>query len=84
MTHDHCTAALIFRIDKGQHGATDLAGLSFALMGQGREDSWPTATGFFTAVVDERADAAQRAALAGIVSGDAGGPSGMIRSNLDE
>jgi hypothetical protein len=33
-------------------------------------------------VVDERADPAQRAALAAIVSGDAGGAPGMIRSRL--
>ena len=32
VTHDHCTAALIFRIDQGQHGATDLSGLCFALL----------------------------------------------------
>jgi hypothetical protein len=30
VTHDHCTAALIFRIDKGRHAATDLSGLCFA------------------------------------------------------
>ena len=36
----------------------------------------------FAGVVDERADAAQRAALSAIVSGDAGGPPGMIRGNL--
>ena len=70
VTHDHCTAALIFRIDKGQHGATDLAGLSFALIIRSgkimADGNW-----IFTAVVDERADAAQRAALAGIVGGDA-------------
>jgi hypothetical protein len=33
-------------------------------------------------VVDERADAAQRSALAPIVAGEAGGTPGMIRSNL--
>jgi hypothetical protein len=33
-------------------------------------------------VVDERASAAQRAALAPIVSGEAGGTPGMIRANL--
>ena len=31
VTHDHCTAALIFRIDQGVRGATDLSGLCFAL-----------------------------------------------------
>jgi hypothetical protein len=36
----------------------------------------------FAGVVDERADAAQRAALAPIVAGEAGGTPGMIRGNL--
>ncbi len=81
VTHDHCTAALIFRIDKGKRGNTDLSGLSFALVirsGKVMADgNW-----VFAGVVDERADAAQRAALSAIVSGDAGGTPGMIRSNL--
>ena len=75
VTHDHCTAALIFRIDKGQRGSTDLAGLCFALVlrsGKVMADGdW-----VFAGVVDERADTAQRAALSAIVSGDAGGPPG--------
>src|SRR5215471_15139266 len=81
VTHDHCTAALIFRIDEGQHGATDLSGLCFALVlrsGKVMADgNW-----IFAAVVDERADPAQRAALSAIVSGDAGGTPGLIRANL--
>jgi hypothetical protein len=36
----------------------------------------------FAGVVDERADDAQRQALAAIVSGQAGGPPGFIRDNL--
>jgi len=36
----------------------------------------------FACVIDERADAAQRAALSAIVSGEAGGTPGMIRSAL--
>jgi hypothetical protein len=36
----------------------------------------------FAGVVDERTDAAQRAALSAIVAGDAGGPPGVIRQNL--
>jgi len=81
VTHDHCTTALIFRIDAGQRGATDLAGLAFALVirsGKVMADgNW-----VFGCVVDERADAAQRADLSAIVSGDAGGTPGMIRKNL--
>jgi hypothetical protein len=81
VTHDHCTAALIFRIDAGRHGATDLAGLCFALVlrsGKVMADgNW-----IFAGVVDESADDAQRAALSEIVAGNAGGPPGMIRANL--
>ena len=32
VTHDHCTAALIFRIDQGRRGSIDLSGLCFALV----------------------------------------------------
>jgi hypothetical protein len=81
VTHDHCTAALIFRIDKGRHGDVDLGGLCFALVlrsGKVMADgNW-----VFAGVVDERANAAQRGALSAIVSGEVGGPPGMIRSNL--
>jgi hypothetical protein len=81
VTHDHCTAALIFRIDQGQHGATDLLGLCFALLIRSgkimADGDW-----VFAGVVDERADPSQRAALASIVAGEAGGTPGMIRSNL--
>jgi len=81
VTHDHCIAALIFRVDKGQFGAVALDGLCFALVirsGKVMADgNW-----IFAGVVDEKANAAQRQALSDIVSGQAGGPPGMIRSNL--
>ena len=80
-THEHCTAVLVFRVDQGVHGETKLDGLSFALvLRSGRvmaDGNW-----VFACVVDERADAAQRAALAAIASGEAGGTPGVIRSNL--
>jgi hypothetical protein len=81
VTHDHCTAALIFRIDKGQSGGISLDGLCFALVirsGKVMADgNW-----VFAGVVDAKADDAQRQALSAIVSGQVGGPPGMIRSNL--
>jgi hypothetical protein len=81
VTYDHCIAALIFRIDQGQSGAVNLDGLCFALVirsGKVMADgNW-----VFACVVDERADDAQRTALSAIVSGEAGGTPGMIRSNL--
>jgi len=80
-THDHCYAAMVFRIDEGNCDGVKLNGLSFALVirsGKVMADgNW-----VFAGVVDEHADAAQRQALAAIVSGQAGGPPGFIRENL--
>jgi hypothetical protein len=81
VTYDHCTAALVFRVDAGSYGDTALDGLSFALVirsGKVMADgNW-----VFAGVVDERADDAQRQALAAIVGGQAGGPPAFIRENL--
>lgn len=81
VTYDQCIAALIFRVDKGHSGGTSLDGLCFALLirsGKVMADgNW-----IFAGVVDARADEAQRKALSAIVSGEAGGPPGMIRTNL--
>jgi len=81
VTYDHCIAALVFRIDDGNYGETRLDGLKFALVirsGKVMADGkW-----IFAGVVDERADEAQRQALAAIVSGEAGGTPGFIRENL--
>ncbi len=80
-THEHCTALMVYRIDDGACDDTRLDGLSFALViRSGRimsEGNW-----IFACVVDERAEAAQRSALAAIASGEAGGRPGMIRANL--
>jgi hypothetical protein len=80
-THEHCTAALIFRIDKGQSGGVALDGLGFALVlrsGKVMADgNW-----VLGCVVDERADDAQRQALTAIVSGHVGGTPGRIHSAL--
>lgn len=80
-THEHCIAAMAFRIDAGHHGETSLIGLKFALViRSGRimaDGNWA-----FAAVVDETANEAQRKALAAIASGEDGGPTGLIRNNL--
>ena len=80
-THDHCTAVMVFRVDQGNFGGTKLDGLKFALViRSGRvmaDGNW-----IFAGVVDDSADDAQRAALAAIVAGDAGGTPAMIRQNL--
>jgi hypothetical protein len=81
VTYDHCTAALVFRIDEGSSGDTKLDGLKFALFIRSgtvmADGDWS-----FAGVVDERADEAQRQVLSAIVSGEAGGPTAFIRENL--
>src|SRR5271169_6870967 len=80
-TNDQCTAGMVFRIDEGSCGDTKLDRLKFALLIRSgkimADGNW-----VFAGVVDERADDAQRRALAAIVSGEAGGPPGFIRENL--
>jgi hypothetical protein len=80
-THDHCIAAMVFRIDEGSCGDITLDGLKFALVirsGKVMADgNW-----VFAGVVVDSADAAQRQALAAIVGGDAGGPPAFIRQHL--
>jgi hypothetical protein len=81
VTYDHCTALMIYRVDEGQFEGTSLDELKFALVirsGKVMADgNW-----VFAVVVDAAADAAQRAALSAVASGEAGGPPGLIRSNL--
>ena len=81
VTYDHCTAALVFRIDAGNCAETRLDGLKFALVlrsGKVMADgNW-----IFGVVIDEAADANQRAALAQLAGGQAGGTPGVIRSHL--
>lgn len=80
-THDHCYALMVYRIGAGKAGEVALDGLSFAFVirsGKVMADGgW-----VFGCVVDETADAEQRAALASIASGEAGGVPGRIRDNL--
>ncbi len=81
VTHDHCIAIQVYRIDAGRHGSIKLDGLKFALVirsGKVMADgNW-----VFAGVVDVAATDAQREALTAIVSGQAGGPPSMIRDNL--
>jgi hypothetical protein len=80
-THDHCTALMVYRIDRGRHGDVALDNLKFALVIRSKrimsEGGW-----VFGCVVDETASEAQRQALGSIVSGTVGGPPQMIRDNL--
>ncbi len=80
-THEHCTALMVYRIDRGRRGDVSLDGLKFALVIRSgpvmSDGGW-----VFGCVVDETASEAQRKALGDIVSGLAGGPPQMIRDNL--
>ncbi len=80
-THEHCYALMVYRVERGRRGDVPLDGLKFAfVIRSGRvmaDGGW-----VFAAVVDESANPAQRAALAGIASGEAGGPPQLIRDNL--
>ena len=72
-TKGSCDAGLVFRVERGQHGDTRLDGLSFAVLlhtpGAMIQGNWTVGV-----IVDERASAPQREALAAIASGQGGGP----------
>jgi len=65
----HCHGFEVVRIDHGHFGAVPLAGLKFAML-----YAWPGAVfegkGELQAVIDERADAQQRAALLRVLYGE--------------
>jgi hypothetical protein len=67
-THGHCRGFEVVRIDKGHFGEVSLDGVRAALI-----YAWPgpifEGNGEMQAIIDERADAAQRQALATILYG---------------
>jgi hypothetical protein len=72
-TNGDCNFAMVFHIDSGRYGDTDLANLNFAMIGHtpdimGKGD-WSVGL-----ITDERASAEQQQALTAIASGQAGGP----------
>lgn len=68
-TDGTCKAAVAWRIDKGHFGETRLDGLNAVTL-----YSWPgpihKGNGSMQSIIDERADAAQRVALAAILQGE--------------
>ena len=64
----HCRGFEVIRIDKGHFGEVDLSGLRVAVL-----YAWPgpifEGNGALQAIIDERADEAQRAALATVLYG---------------
>lgn len=76
-TTGDCEGGWTWHIDKGHYGDTSLDGLNFSIFAD-----WPGAIhdggGKAVAFVDERADDAQREALAAIARGEVGGPWGVF------
>src|SRR4051794_11795923 len=71
-TYGECLGALSWRITEGAAGELDLAGLHVVLVSRYHDDE-PGSPWTWILHVDERADEAQRDALAAIFSGEWGG-----------
>jgi len=76
-TKGFCDAGLVFRIDRGRYGNTQLDGSSFAVL---LHTPGPMIQGNWTVglIVDERASQEQRDALTKIASGQSGGPMAAV------
>jgi hypothetical protein len=76
-THGKCEGGWTWHVDEGRVGETSLGGLNFTVA-----VNWPGAihegNGSAVILVDERADDGQRDAIATLVSGDVGGPWGVL------
>ena len=76
-THGHCRAFTFIQINKGRFGDVPIDGLRWGIMGQ-----WPgpihLGNGTFLSIVDERADAKQRAALEAVSQGKETEPGKLI------
>ena len=77
-THGYCQAWMAFRIDDGHYSGMSLTGLNVALLldipGRMAEGGWTVAL-----YVDERANDVQTKALERIMSGQAGGTTGLLK-----
>jgi hypothetical protein len=76
-TYRFCDGGWIWHVDDGAYGDTPLGGLAFGIFVK-----WPGAihegNGEGVIYVDERADDAQRDAISTLVSGQVGGPWGIL------
>lgn len=82
-TSGQCEGGWTWHIEQGRHGDVVLDGLNLSLMCW-----WPGAIheggGKAISFIDAAADAAQRAALEGLLTGDQGGPWAIFRATWDE
>jgi hypothetical protein len=78
-TKGECKVALAFHVTKGRFGTTPLDDLSFVVVaytpGAMIDGNWTVGL-----IVDDRASEAQRDAITGIASGQAGGPMAVLSS----
>jgi hypothetical protein len=76
-SHGHCEGGWTWHIDRGVFGDVSFDGLNFTVMVQ-----WPGAihegNGHALVLVDEKADEAQRDAIATLIGGDHSGPWGVL------
>lgn len=76
-SHGDCRAYAVIQIDKGHFGAISLDGLRWAIFAE-----WPgpihLGKGTFQAVVDQRADAAQRRAIEAVAHGLESEPGALV------
>ena len=72
-----CTFAMAFQIAQGHFGALSLDGLGFLIVGSTPQEigrgNWSAGV-----IIDERANAEQRDAIAAVATGAAGGPMGVL------
>lgn len=76
-TQDRCQVVLIYHVDRGQIEGVDVAGLSVAVVAdtpaQMTDGNWNLGL-----IVDDRSTAEQAHALAGVFSGQKGGPMSVL------
>ncbi len=79
-TYGDCEGGWDWHLEEGRFGDVDLSGLNFSLYAD-----WPGAihegSGEAVTLIDERADDRQREALVRLLSGEVGGPWGILVTN---
>ena len=81
--YDHCTVALVFHVDSGEVDGVDVSGLTVAPVAQAprfmHEGNWKLGL-----LIDDQASDEQAQALAGVFSGQLGGPMGALAPMVGE
>jgi hypothetical protein len=80
-TYRECEGGWTWRVEDGIRDGISLSGLTFSLL-----CDWPGAihegNGEAMILIDERADGRQRAAILGLLRGEAGGPWGILKNTF--